>query len=318
MPNSYLPQLAARAEAIYERHGIAVDLVEPEPGPASPAAVGRGEYDVCLTSVPYYLWARDEQPDLDARFVSMLSRRTHLTAFVVDGRAGAHGRSIRTLADLEGASLARRTTPVPGTDGLKLRMFHNHEARLARDYHALLARHGLAPGPVVDVGARSALEACLDGEADVSVEWVELGVALRAQAAARGAAIRSFSFAEGGTPGYLNGFVAWGETIRRRPEALGRFVSAVREAVIAVRDDPGPALDLMAVELPDRDRATVLERWRLGEPAMFADEHVGSVDAQGWASTLAYYVAIHGTKPFDVALAFDTGPWESTLSRQGG
>ena len=146
----------------------------------SAVAVGRGDYDVCLTSVPYYLWARDENPDLDARFVFMLSRRTHLTAFVVEDRPAAHGRPIRTYADLAGASLAMRTTPAAGTEGLRLRMFHAHEARLARDYLALLARLGLEPGPMVDVGTRSALEACLAGDADVSVEWVELGVALRA------------------------------------------------------------------------------------------------------------------------------------------
>jgi len=315
MPNSYLPQLAARAEGIYDRHGIAVDLCEAEIGPASPAAVARGDYDVCLTSVPYYLWARDEDPGLDARFVFMLSRRTHLTAFVVEDRPGAHGRPIRSLEDLAGASLATRTTPVPGTEGLRLRMFHAHESRLARDYLAMLARNGLAAGPVVDVGQRPALEACLAGEADVAVEWVELGVQLRASARAQGHAIRSFSFADAGTPGHLNGFVAWAETIRRRPEAITRFVAAVREAVIAVRADPGPALDLMATELPDRDRDTVLERWRLGEPAMFVDEHVGSVDAAGWEATLAYYVATHGTKPFDPALAFDAGPQELALSR---
>ena len=95
-------------------------------------------------------------------------------------------------------------------------MFHAHESRLARDYLALLARHGLEAGPLVDVGPRSALEACLAGEADVAVEWVELGVQLCASAASQGRAIRSFSFADAGTPGYLKGFVAWGETVRRR------------------------------------------------------------------------------------------------------
>lgn len=316
MPNSYLPQLAARAGGMYERHGVAVELVEPELGPMSAVAVGRGDYDVCLTSVPYYLWARDENPDLDARFVFMLSRRTHLTAFVVEDRPAAHGRPIRSYGDLAGASLAMRTTPAAGTEGLRLRMFHAHEARLARDYLALLARLGLEPGPMVDVGARSALEACLAGDADVSVEWVELGVALRAQAAVQGLRIRSFSFADAGIPGYLNGFVAHGEVIRERPEALARFVAAVREAVFSVRDDPAPALDLMAAELPDRDRESVLERWRLGEPAMFVDDQVGSVDAAGWRATVDYYVTTHNTRPFDPALAYDTAPWEWALAHQ--
>jgi len=195
-------------------------------------------------------------------------------------------------------------------------MFHAHEARLARDYLALLARLGLEPGPMVDVGARSALDACLSGDADVSVEWVELGVALRALATGQGLRIRSFSFADAGIPGYLNGFVAHGKVIRDRPEVMARFVAAVREAVFAVHDDPGPALDLMAAELPDRDRASVLERWRLGEPAMFIDDQVGSVDAAGWRATVDYYLTSHNTRPFDPALAYDTGPWERALAHQ--
>ena len=316
MPNSFLPQLAARAGGIYERYGLAVDLVDPAPGPTTVAALAGGDYDVCQTSVPYYLWARDEHPDVDARFVFMLSRRTHMTAFVVEDRPAAHGRPIRSVTDLAGASLAMRTVPAPGRDRLKLRMFHAHESRLARDYWALLGRLGLEAGPGIDVGEQSALEAMLAGDADVAVEWVELGVGLRASAAARGLSIRSFSFADAGVPGYLNGFVA-GDAIRERPEALGRFVAALRDAVMAVRSDPGPALDLLARELPDRDRESVLERWRLGEPAMFVDENVGSVDAAAWEATLDYHVATHGTRPFDPATAFDAGPSEwARLSRK--
>src|SRR5436305_13902003 len=166
MPNSYLPQLAARAGGIYERHGVVVDLVEPEPGPASAAAVARGDYDVCLTSVPYYLWARDEDPGLDARFVFMLSRRTHMTAFVVEDRRAALGGPIRSFADLAGATLAMRTAPGEPRRGLSQRMFVAHEARLARDYLALLDMLGLEAGPIIDVGERPALEACLAGAAD--------------------------------------------------------------------------------------------------------------------------------------------------------
>lgn len=316
MPNSYLPQLAARAGGIYEAHGVAVELVEPEPGPRNISAVGRGDYDLALTSVPYYLWARDEEPGLDARFVFMLSRRTHMTAFVVD-RPAAHGRPITSFADLAGASFAVRTTPPAGTEGLRLRMWQAHQARLGRDYLALLSRLGLEPGDMVDVGERSSLDATLAGEADVSAEWIELGVNLRRDAAALGFRIRSLPFAEAGVPGYLNGFVAGSDTIRERPEALSRFVAAVREAVTAVREDPAPALELMAAELPDRDGVTVLERWRLGEPFMFDDDGlgVGTVDAEAWAATLNYHVATHGTRPFDPATAFDSTPWELATSR---
>ena len=316
MPNSYLPQLAARAGGIYERHGVDVELVETAPGPANPAAVARGDCDLAQTSVAYYLWARDEHPDLDARFVFMLSRRIHMTVFAVEDRPALHRRPVRSYDDLAGASLAVRTVPATPRRGLSLRMFGAHEARLAADYAALLAHLGLELGPTVDVGARSPLEAMLDGEAAVAVEWVELGVDLRAEAAARGLGIRSLSFAAAGIPGYLNGFVANGDTLRRRPEAVGRFVAAVREAVIAVRDDPAPALDLLAQELPDVDPASVLERWRLGEPAMFVDGDVGAVDAAGWAATLAYHVATHGTRPCDPALAFDRAPQAWALAHQ--
>lgn len=322
MPNSYLPQLAARAGGIYEAHGLEVELVEPEPGPRNVAAVGRGDYDLCLTSVPYYLWARDEDPALDARFVFVVSRRVHMTAFTVDGRPAAHGRPIMSFADLSGASFAVRTEVPAGTSELNRRMSQVHQDRLGRDYLALLAHLGLEPGPIVDVGNRSTLDACLDGAADVAAEWIELGVGLRASAAARGLEIRSLPFADTGVPGYLNGFVAAAETIRERPEALARFVVAVREAMVAVRDDPGPALELLAAELPDRDGATVLERWRLGEPNMFGDRGlddsmatgVGTMDAGGWATTVDYHVRVHGTRPVDPTTVFDLTPWERALS----
>lgn len=295
-----------------------MELVEPEPGPYNVAAVGRGDYDLCLTSVPYYLWARDEDPALDARFVFVVSRRVHMTAFAVVGRPAAHGRSITSFADLSGASFAVRTEVPAGTSEPNRRMSQVHQERLARDYLALLAHLELEPGPIVDVGASSTLDACLDGTADVAAEWIELGVGLQASAAARGLQIRLLPFADAGVPGYLNGFVAGAGTIHERPEALARFVAAVREAMLAVRDDPRPALELLAAELPDRDGATVLERWRLGEPNMFGDRGVdaGTMDAAGWAATVDYHVRVNGTRPIDPATVFDLTPWERALSSQ--
>ncbi len=316
MPNSYLPQLAARALGIYEAHGLDIEIVEPAPGPDNALAAGRGDYDLCMSSVAYYLWARDEEPALDARFIFAVSRRIHMSVFAVDGRPAAHGRPITSFADLAGASFALRTEIDPGRRGRLRQMSERHEARLARDYLALLAHLGLEPGPMVDVGPRSTLDACLAGAADVCAEWAELGVGLRAGAAAQGLRIRTLPFADAGIPGYLNGFVASGDALRRRPEALARFVTAAREALVAVRDDPGPALALMAEELPDRDPATVLERWRLGEPAMFGagEGEVGAMSAAGWEATVAYHVATHGTRAHDPAGSVDLAPWERAMA----
>ena len=324
MPNSYLPQLAAQAGGIYAAHGLEVELAQPEPGPRNVAAVGRGDYDLCLTSVPYYLWARDDDPALDARFIFVVSRRVHMTAFAVEGRPAAHGRPITSFADLAGASFAVRTEVPAGTSDLNRRMSQVHQERLARDYSALLAHLGLEPGPLVDVGSRSTLDACLEGAADVAAEWIELAVGLRASAAARDLEVRLLPFADAGVPGYLNGFVTGAETLRRRPEALARFVAAVREAMVAVRNDPQPALELLAAEHPDHDGATVLERWRLGEPNMFADRDdgdptmgAGTMDADGWAATVDYHVRVNGTRSLDPATVFDLTPWERALSPLG-
>jgi ABC-type nitrate/sulfonate/bicarbonate transport system substrate-binding protein len=330
MPNSYLPQLAARALGIYEAHGLEVELVDPEPGPRNLDAVGRGDYDLCMTSVPYYLWARDENPDLDARFVFVTSRRIHMTAFAIEGRPAVHGRPIATFADLAGASFAVRTRlpddaqgpsgPLSGVEGLKRQMTKVHQERLVRDYLALLDHLGVQPGPLVDVGLGSTLDAVVDGEADVAAEWIELGVAMAADAAAKGLSLRSLRFADAGVPGYLNGFIAGGRALRARPEALARFVAAVREAMLAVRDDPAPALELLAAELPDRDPATVLERWRLGEPAMFGADGlgVGTMDAEGWAASVDYHVRVNGTRPLDPATVYDLSPALSARSTGTG
>jgi ABC-type nitrate/sulfonate/bicarbonate transport system substrate-binding protein len=316
MPNSYLPQLAARALGIYEAHGLEVEVVEPATGPRNLDAVSRGDYDLCMTSVPYYLWARDENPDLDARFVFVTSRRIHMTAFAIEGRPAVHGRPITSFADLAGASFAVRTELPAGVEGLSRQMTQVHQERLTRDYLALLSHLGVEPGPLVDVGLGSTLDAVVDGEADVCAEWIELGVAMAADAARKGLSLRSLRFADAGVPGYLNGFIAGGRVLRERPEALARFVAAVREAMIAVRDDPAPALELLAAELPDRDPATVLQRWRLGEPAMFeaGDLGVGTMDAAAWADSVGYHMRVNGTRPLDPASVYDLTPWELALS----
>src|SRR5438270_7498693 len=133
IPGYHLPCFAGSALQIYRRHGLTVEIVDPEPGPANVLAVTAGRYDMCLTSVAHFLNALREQPALDARFIFMLARQSHMAAFVVDRRVAEHGRIIRSHDDLDGASVLGET-----------------DSTFVREYLTFLARIGAGPGRIIE------------------------------------------------------------------------------------------------------------------------------------------------------------------------
>ena len=130
LPGYHLPCFAGGEDDIFASHGLAVRILDPEGGPANPAAVAAGRLDLCLTSVAHFLAAKREDPQLAARFVFMVARQSHMGAFVVRGRKGPHGRRIKKHRDLDGASL-----------------LGDPNSAFGREYRTLLERLGIAPGP---------------------------------------------------------------------------------------------------------------------------------------------------------------------------
>jgi ABC-type nitrate/sulfonate/bicarbonate transport system substrate-binding protein len=62
MPGYHLPCFAGAVTEIYARHGLEVEIIDPEPGPDNVRAVAEGRYDVCLTSVAHFLRAKARRP----------------------------------------------------------------------------------------------------------------------------------------------------------------------------------------------------------------------------------------------------------------
>src|SRR5919202_3264113 len=99
MPGYHLPLFAAAATGIWQEHGLEVELVDPYSGPANARAAAMGRYDACLTSVAHFLRAKAEEPEVEARFVTMVAHDTHMAVFA------RRQSGIRAFDDLEGASV---------------------------------------------------------------------------------------------------------------------------------------------------------------------------------------------------------------------
>src|SRR5947207_2445357 len=151
MPGYHLPWFTAGALGIDRRHGLKLEIVDPEPGPDNARAVAAGQYDLCLTSVNHYLTAKRDDPALAAKFIFIVAGRSHMAAIYVEGRPAAHGRSIEGVAELAGASvLGEAASP------------------FVREHRALLARLGLEPGLAIEVPYDDVMLALATGRADIA------------------------------------------------------------------------------------------------------------------------------------------------------
>lgn len=249
-------------------------------------AVAAGRYDACLTSVAHFLRAKADDPGLAARFVFMVSRRSHLAAFVVDGRPASHGRPIEGFADLDGASVLA-----------------SPESGMGREYAALLSTLGARPGPTVE--SRRTFDALAAGEVDVGLEFLEMLPRYEAAATKRGVGVRALPFYEAGLDVYGSGLVAGTGLIAERAELVHRIVGAVAEALAVTRDDPWPGAEAMRAQYRGVDPSRAVAAWTTGQPLVFFDEALGAMDEEGWERTIAHHAAVHGLPEVPPAEVFD-------------
>lgn len=249
-------------------------------------AVAAGRYDVCLTSVAHFLRAKADDPGLAARFVFMVARRPHLAAFVVDGRPATHGRPIEGFADLGGASVLAPP-----------------ESGLGREYGALLSRLGTEPGSPVE--SRRTFDALAAGEADVGLEFLELLPRYEAAARKRKVSVRALPFYKAGLDVYGSGLVAGSGLIETRPDLVHRIVAAATEALTATRDDPWPGAEGMRAQYRGVDPSRAVAAWEAGQPLVFFDEALGTMDEAGWERSIAHHAVVHDTPRMPAAEAFD-------------
>jgi len=266
-----------------------VHLRHPDPGPDNVRAVAAGRYDFCLTSVAHFLRAKATDPDLGARFVFMVSRRTHMAVFCIDGRPAAHGGPIRELADLDGAS-------VLGAE----------DSPFVREHLALLRHLGMTPGPRIETPYPEVMTALARGRGDVTADFLDLLPAFESAAAPYGVRVRALPFHEAGLEAYGSGLVTGTGTIVKRTEAVARMVSAAREVLLAGRDDPQSGIAPMSELYPGLDPGRALAGYRAGLPLVFVDEdRLGTMDAPTWERTIEHHAQTHGTPRLVPEAAFD-------------
>lgn len=257
-----MPYLRAAREGLFERHGLAVDLLEPAPsGVGNVVRVADGASDFTLTSVAYFVKAAARRPDLAARFAAVIAQRSPMAAVVLEDSP------IHSFDDLPAALLGGR-----GHGGLHT------------EYLGALAHLGFAPSPVLDVDYDDAPAALRDGVIDVMGDFVDLQPKIRRIAGP----VRALPF---GIDVYASGLVA---ADRLPLELVERVRDAVIEALTLHRAAPELAVDALVARYPDVDPDDALEGWRLIEPLIFTERGVGSMTEEDWTRSLSYASTVHG------------------------
>jgi ABC-type nitrate/sulfonate/bicarbonate transport system substrate-binding protein len=257
-----MPYLRAARDGLFERHGLAVDLLEPaSSGVDNIMRVADGGSDFTLTSVAYFVKAASLRPDLAARFAAVITQRSPMAAVVLEDS------SIGSFDDLPAARVGGR-----GHGGLHT------------EYLGALAHLGFAPSPVVDVDYDDAPAALCDGTIDVMGDFVDLQPKIRRIAGP----VRALPF---GIDVYASGLVA---ADRVPLELVQRVRDALIEALTQHRAAPELAVDALVARYPDVDPGDALEGWRLIEPLIFTERGVGSMTADGWQRSLDYASHVHG------------------------
>jgi ABC-type nitrate/sulfonate/bicarbonate transport system substrate-binding protein len=233
-----------------------VTILHPAGGPENVRRVAAGGSDFCLTSVTHYVRARAQTPDVAARFVSAVVRRSPLAGFVPEESP------LTTPADLGGRRMA---------------------GGFSAEYRACLDRLGLEPPERVDVAdAPAALAA---GDVDVVPEFIDCRPRVRRQAGIR---VRGIPV---GPDLYSSGLVA----ADRLPADLVRQVqAALADALEAQRQDPKAGLDELERRYPDADPADALEGWQLAEPYIFTGPPPGESEPERWVASAEFAAAAHG------------------------
>lgn len=263
-------------------------------------AVAEERVDLGFTNIPYFLWAKQDDPSIEARFVFMTTRRPPWTAFVLRDRPAPHGRPIESVADLGRASYLVPSEPPDDFDDYHVELWHAQAARLRREYLALLSQLGLQAGPAVDIGAGDLREAWAAGAGDVAIGSLPALSNFVDAAKAVGAEVHALPFYEAGVKGYGSGFVVSPYVLASRPEAVRRFVAALGAAVVTAQAAPEPGMEALRRVVPDAEPESLRASWDAMQPLMFDDEGspVGSMDVVGWRETLAHSAAVHGTPEF--------------------
>ena len=143
------------------------------------------------------------------------------------------------------------------------------------------------------------MEALAAGKADVAADWLDLLPDFQDAARTYGVRAIALPFFEAGVPSYGSGIVAGLDVIRSHPEALRRFVAAMKEGLVATHRRPDLGVKAMLARFPDIEPERAIAQWKVGERLIFDGagnlEALGIMDTAGWEATIAHHSATYGT-----------------------
>ncbi|MGQ0744520.1 MAG: ABC transporter substrate-binding protein [Acidimicrobiales bacterium] len=269
LPGYQLPFYSASLNGLFAEYDLLVEILDPPPPPGTRNAdrVADGEADFSLTAVSYFLMAQGKRPSpFGARFIGVVH---HKTPFGVVVMAGS---DIETIDHLAGRVLGRST-------------FNDWAVR---ECTLAMADKGVGPPECVGVDHFDFSGSLLRGEIDMRACFTDT---LAVLASTLGAPLRRVEL---GLDIYGSGLIA---SDRVSDDVAWRMAQATSAALELQRSDPGGLIAEFCKRFPRRDPEVVRHSWDLLVPYAFPAGGAGSMSADRWTASLAWYRRAHGLAP---------------------
>ena len=262
-PNiDHLPIYTAKAEGMFAKRGIAVEVISPSDTSDALKLAAAGKMDLAVSYEPQSIIAAAD--GIPVRVVGRLVGHPLTTLLYLD-KSG-----IRKPEDLSGRTIGYT---VPGLMDVLLKAFAdiNH----IRDYQA------------VNVGFAIA-QSLTSGRVDAvmgpfkTYETVTMGQ--------KGIATSYFELEMYGIPDYDELVFATGpDTLSKRRSAITAFIAAIDEAMAFIRNYPNAALAGYFREVPDADKGTETAAFKLTKPYYARSQEIDAARWQDFADFALKY-----------------------------
>jgi NitT/TauT family transport system substrate-binding protein len=158
----------------------------------------------------------------------------------------------------------------------------------AKIFPAFARRNGLEMSRItlVDLSIPTRIPSLLAGKVDALGGFIVIQSDIAARVSG---SVNAMKFADYGIDMYGNGVIVNNQFANRNPQVVERFLQATLRALRFTLDNPDAALESIYKALPDRDRNSLREGWRLSAQLMQSDvtrKHgLGWMDESIWKST---------------------------------
>ena len=255
----YAPIMLAEAKGYFKEEGIDHKIVDGGPGknPIPIVAVGQAQFGIATNGMAL-VSARTAKDPVDVVAVGTLFQHTpaaYLTLAAADAPAPKP-------KDLEGRSVGVQA----GTE-FSLRAF--------------MKKNGVDASKVKIVVVQGTAEPLMAGQIDYFLGWVvnqtyqveQESVKPDAPASVKGKSWKALRWSEHGIPVYSDVIFTAGDTLKKNPELVKRYLKAVQRGMQFAIDNPDEAVELLA-KFPGQieDAKKLAWRFKLQNPLLQSDD----------------------------------------------